>query len=494
MKLLLDTNIIISREAHNVNNFTVSSLFKWIDTLKYAKYVHPYTKQELSKYGDIKLQQSILVKLATYQELVINNDYDGKFINVIKKYDMGKDRIDNSILFQVYIGRCDLLITEDKLIHRKAKELEIENKVLGINAFISFCQSKNPSLANYKYLPIKLDKFGNLDLKDTFFNTLLQDYPGFESWFNKNANDDVYITKIKDRLVGLLAFKIEDETEDYGEIVPTFDKKKRLKIRTLKVEATGLRLGERLIQVALINARRLNVDEVYVTLFEKVGQTTPLIDLLVKWGFVKYGVKNSHGKSELVFTKDIKNYDTTKNPRENYPLIKPNPKKFILPIEKEYHTNLFPESQLNNEKQTYSNTANRFAIQKVYISGAYKISDVKPGDIILIYRKGNEGNKKHTSVLTTLTIVHEIKKVSNLDQYLRECENRTVFSTEELIKFHPKYQTIIKLLEIKPLNKKIILDFLYKKGIIEEGSGPRPLHRLTDEQFSYIISESNTEF
>ena len=40
-KILLDTNIIIHREATTVVNQDIGILFNWIDKLKYSKYIHP---------------------------------------------------------------------------------------------------------------------------------------------------------------------------------------------------------------------------------------------------------------------------------------------------------------------------------------------------------------------------------------------------------------------------------------------------------------------
>ena len=56
--------------------------------------------------------------------------------------------------------------------------------------------------------------------------------------------------------------------ENYSDITPVFQPKKRLKVRTFKVVATGFRLGERFIKIILDNAIERNVDEVYVSLFE----------------------------------------------------------------------------------------------------------------------------------------------------------------------------------------------------------------------------------
>ena len=43
MRILLDTNIIIHREASRIYNQDIGLLFNWIDKLHYEKCVHPLT-------------------------------------------------------------------------------------------------------------------------------------------------------------------------------------------------------------------------------------------------------------------------------------------------------------------------------------------------------------------------------------------------------------------------------------------------------------------
>ena len=61
--------------------------------------------------------------------------------------------------------------------------------------------------------------------------------------------------------------KTENENENYSNIFPAFQPKKRLKVGTFKVESTGFRLGERFIKIIFDNAIVRNVEEIYVTLF-----------------------------------------------------------------------------------------------------------------------------------------------------------------------------------------------------------------------------------
>ena len=50
MKALLDTNIIIHREADRVINQDIGILFRWLDRAKYVKCMHPCSIEELKKY------------------------------------------------------------------------------------------------------------------------------------------------------------------------------------------------------------------------------------------------------------------------------------------------------------------------------------------------------------------------------------------------------------------------------------------------------------
>ncbi len=50
MKVLLDTNIIIHREAANVVRSDIGISFRWLDELHYGKYIHPLTIEEISKH------------------------------------------------------------------------------------------------------------------------------------------------------------------------------------------------------------------------------------------------------------------------------------------------------------------------------------------------------------------------------------------------------------------------------------------------------------
>jgi len=61
MKILLDTNIIIHREASSVIRDEIGILFRWIDNLHYVKCVHPISISELEKYNNSKAKKQLLL-------------------------------------------------------------------------------------------------------------------------------------------------------------------------------------------------------------------------------------------------------------------------------------------------------------------------------------------------------------------------------------------------------------------------------------------------
>lgn len=69
MKALLDTNIIIHREASRVINQDIGILFKWLDKVKYEKFIHPVTIREIEKYKDKSTVESFQIKLNSYHQL-----------------------------------------------------------------------------------------------------------------------------------------------------------------------------------------------------------------------------------------------------------------------------------------------------------------------------------------------------------------------------------------------------------------------------------------
>ena len=495
MKVLLDTNIIIHREAPKCINEDIGVLFRWIDQLKYDKCIHPQTVAELSKYKTKDLAESFKRKLDSYYVLKTVAPLANEVKLISDKIDVSdNDNIDTLLINEVFCGRVDFLVSEDKKIHKKAGLLSISDKVFYIDSFIEKCLVENPSFVDYKIQTVTKKLFGNIDISDSFFDSFKSDYVGFEKWYAKKSDEPAYVCYDERGLCAFLYLKIEDKNENYGDITPVFVPKKRLKIGTLKVTLNGYRIGERFIKIITDNAIRFNVDEIYVTIFEKTMEQQRLIRLLSEYGFEKYGTKCSSSGVETVLVKLMDRRVCTSNYKHSYPYIDSNRQAFLVPIYPAYHTALLPDSILSNEtpddyieQESYRN-----AISKVYICRSFE-RDIHPGDIIVFYRTGGF----YKSVITTLGIVEKvITNISNCSEFIELCRKRSVFTDKELIdQWNYNYFNrpfVVNFLYAYSFPHRINLQRLIEMGIVyDTNSAPRGFTKITNEQFMQIIKETN---
>lgn len=497
MRALLDTNIIIHRETMQATNYSIGKLYYWLDKLHYEKLLHPYTLAELRKADNVRQQQLYDARLSAYTHMQCVARQTDEFVSLLAEAPKTEnDKIDNQLLYEVYCGRADILITEDRRMRSKAERLGIADKVLSINAFISKASADYPALVEYKALNVKKELMGNIDAKDPFFDTFRPAYKDFEKWFARKSDVEAYICRSdKNGIIGFLYLKTEDESENYSNITPTFTPKRRLKVGTFKVEASGFRLGERFVKIIFDNAIARNLDEIYVTLFKDRDELKRLYDLLIRWGFYEYGTKEIDGQQEIVLVKKLGAYDTANSVMANFPNLNINSAKMILPIMSQYHTSLFPDSKLNIELDYIGNIPHRYALQKVYITWTFE-RNLKPGDLLLFYRMGDTYPKKYSSVITTVGVIDQVvDSFASEEEFLSYCQNRSVFKTDELKRFWAQHRYNLKVLKfvyVKSLTKRITLDYLQQHGIVEPGQGPRPFTRITDAQFSMILHDSET--
>lgn len=142
-----------------------------------------------------------------------------------------------------------------------------------------------------------------LDINDKFFDSLKEDYSNFEEWFKKkqDGNTKCYVTMNNGNITSLLILKIEYEDEDYSNFTIPFNKSKRLKICTFKVTDKGKGIGEEFINIISREAINNNINEIYVTIYDKHKS---LIILLKKNGFYEYTTLGSNSNNkELVLLK-----------------------------------------------------------------------------------------------------------------------------------------------------------------------------------------------
>ena len=198
MKALLDTNIIIHREAGRIVQQDIGILFRWLDRAKYIKCIHPVTISEIQKNPNKITVETFMAKLNSYEQIQIPSPLQANVKEVSDKLDVNENDINDSILLnEVYTERVDILITEDKKIHLKAEKLGISERVFKIDSFLEKIFSEHPDLVDYKVLNVQKKQFGYININDDFFLSLKEDYYGFEKWFIKKSDEHTYVTSNK---------------------------------------------------------------------------------------------------------------------------------------------------------------------------------------------------------------------------------------------------------------------------------------------------------
>ena len=498
MKVLLDTNIIIHREANKIINQEIGQLFNWLDRLKYTKCIHPITREELSKHLDPDVVKSISIKIDNYYSLKTKAPIHSEIQAIIDNADKNdNDRNDSIILNELINNRVDIFLTEDNNIHYKAHKLRINSKVLRIHEFLTQVVAENPELIDYKVLSVQKKHFGHININDAFFDTLRKDYQEFEIWFNKKADDFAYICQYANELRAFLYLKVENESENYNNIIPSFQPKRRLKIGTFKVSLLGLHLGERFLKIVFDNALKQRVDEIYITLFDKQPSQLLLLGLLKQYGFIYWGQKETSNGIEQVLVRDFSHRYSDTYPRKSFPYISKNKDVYFVSIYPEYHTELFPDSILNTESPIdfVEDMPHRNSIRKVYISHSYE-RQLNKGDIILFYRTGGI----YKGVVTTIGIIEStITNISNEKEFIEKChkQKRTVFTEGELKKYWNRFPRlkpfIVNLLYSYSLPKRLNLKRLIELGVFPDATSiPRGFGKINWDAFLLILKESKS--
>lgn len=335
-------------------------------------------------------------------------------------------------------------------------------------------------------------RIGCLDFQDSFFDSLRNDYDGFDDWLDKKVDEEAYVLIDQHQLLGFLYLK--NETESDNSIVPAFDKRRRLKIGTFKIDSHGTVLGQRFLSIILRKMLNEGHDFTYVTLFPR---QTGLIFLFEEFGFRKWGEKSN---GELVYFKDLLVFNDTYKDFPRINLMK-NTQKHLLAIYPKFHTRLFPASRLNTERNhvvedlSFTNTS-----EKIYLCNMRGVQNIQPGDLVAIYRTKDGQSAEYSSVATSICTVVEVVDMfsfRSLDDFLQYCGKGTIFTQRELIDFwnNKRYPYIVKMLYNAPLQKRII-----RKDLIEQVGLNRDDYfgylTLTDNQFYKILEmgEINESF
>lgn len=331
--------------------------------------------------------------------------------------------------------------------------------------------------------------FSEVDLNDSFFQSLREDYPGFDNWFKRKSQQEAFVQyDDNNKIIGFLYLKMEHNLVD--DVTPNILAKRILKVGTFKIEAHGTKMGEQFIKIITDYAVNEEADICYVTIYEKHNS---LINLVQQFGFELYGTKGTDSHKENVYIKQMKKI--TGDINKDFPLINLNSsRKYLLSIYPEYHSIMFPDSILTTkDKNIIKDVSYTNSIHKIYICSMDAVQKLKYGDIVVLYRTAeNSKNAEYSSVATSICVVENIKDQSeflNFNEFYNYACKYSVFDKNDLYYWFRKGKCkAIKMTYNSALVKRIV-----RHDLIENIGLQRNQYwgffELTNKQFATIAEK-----
>lgn len=433
LQVLIDTNVFIERESDWVVPEPLQELEKLLRRQGHDIVVHGLSKKEIRNYQNDERRERAESKLATYVELPFAEyptSTDTAFRKEINEAEDFNETVDNALLYAVYSGQVDILVTQDKGIHAKAERLDLTNEVFTIEQAREYFQEETSEVTGPP--SINKTRVGELDVGDPIFDSLKEDYPNFTKWFEDHPDRDAYVNWNPDGTLGAILIIKPSEVEDIGDD-PSLGKEERLKISTLKVAKNrrGSKTGELLINFAIREAIQHETEEIYLT--HHIRENDYLVQLIGEYGFTR-SAETSNGES--IFIKRLTpGPGDDPGPRDAHVRFYPSyydgevVDKFLIPVKPTFHSRLFTSYEKRQPK--ISEFSGRFfsegnAIKKAYISKA-NTRKLKSEDLLLFYR-----SKDHKSI-TSLGVCEKVDyDVEEVEEVRDIVGRRTVFTDHEI--------------------------------------------------------------
>ncbi len=482
MRILIDTNIIIYREDNSELNKELSELFNVLNENNVQVLVHPASKKDLHNDPNKERRKIIFSKLSTYPQLESppKPDSDDNFRKIIPRSHNTNDEIDAQLLYAVYRDAVSFFITNDNKLIDKSTKLNISDRVFSLNE-ASFYFKKYFKKIDIETAPpaIKKIPLHNIDITESFFDSLKEDYDGFDKWFQKKSGEGkkAWVYYDKDGSIGAFLM-LKEELESISNATPTLPNKKRVKISTLKVTTSGLKIGELFIKIAIEYAIKRKIDEIYLTHYDK--ENDALLPLIHNYGFYHLATKND---AEKVYVKELVPLDNDVNPEDvhkYYPSYYDGQecRKFIIPIKQHYHNLLFQDCKFSDSSLFHLSelVIEGNAIKKAYLSHS-KTKKIRKSDIVLFYLS------KTYKLITALGVVDDVfYDVKDSDEIIKKIGKRSVYDKTDVEELSKKNTLIILFKWHFYFNNEISYSFLIKEGII---NGP-PQSIIEIEHNSYL--------
>ena len=496
MRLLADTNIFISLEGNDVLSKSVADLARLTHSNGHKLMVHPASLEDIRRDSDLVRQKINESKIRKYPFLesppMLSLEEEMK---LRLSANTPNDQVDNQILHAVAQNAVDILITEDRRIHTKARALGVSGRVHYLQQAVEFLHRMHEGQAISLPSAIQTTPLHNIKVDIPFFNSLRESYPEFNVWYHKVAKE------------GRRAWVISNDSGAFGAVTPraiviykeesdpSFDNQKisgkGLKLCAFRVGegVRGRKIGELFLKTAMEHARQAGLEFIFITMQLNKRENQYLEDLCIDFGFQK--IDTYKGKDDVFIKKQPSDpplrgeLTPFQYHRMHSPLFFAGEKvgKFIVPIQPRYHEILFPETQRQIPLAVSLPESAGNAIKKAYLCRA-QTRQIQTGDVLLFYRSGD------SQAITTIGIVEKAEILTGCDRIMSMVSKRTVYSYEEVEKGFGNGETLVLLFRVaRHLGKnEVAYERLKEIGAV---SGPiQSIQNISHPKFLEIADEA----
>lgn len=433
LTFLFDTNVFIPAEPTSTAGVepltsSIAELERGIQENGDAIVVHPELYRDIQRDTDEERRRLRTVLANKYARLRRPPTIPMSMLMELGEVgEESHDWIDHHLLAAVLEDAVDFLVTEDVHLHRKAERMRVSQRVLRVSDALD--------LLDDLYRPdvvappaVAATSGGRLDLSDSIFNSLRDDYDGFDVWFESKvqAEDRTawVVEALGDGYAGVCVVK-EESPADSGLFGHT------LKVCTFKVadEHGGFRYGESLLKCLFDYAEANGYEYVYLT---AKPDKEHLIDWLSEFGFENAGPTEAGDEVRLVKRRLFSQVDVDEHdPYEFHVKFGPPGVKwegvtaFIVPIVPKFVERLFPETPGQQASLFSGHEAHGNGLRKAYLCRSGTRS-IRRGNLLYFYRSQQDQG------ITAVGVVEEVEAMSDPKAIVRAVGKRTLYTYDEI--------------------------------------------------------------
>ena len=397
VRILLDTNVLIAAlpetgRSDEYSSAAARELLRLSNEAGHTTCYHPASESDFANIGDDSVREWRRLATSTLPPLPDPPEAPADLLVQFGNPARGTNGwVDAQLLAAVVGDAVDTLVTEDRQVLRVAARLDLGERVVAIEDASAAVRAWLPQPGDPALLP-QPALAHNIDESDTLFDSLRDDYPGFDEWFRKCKLEQrqCWTLRANGALSAFTMVKHETPSET-GLDRHMASEDAVLKICSFKVseEHPGLRYGELLLKSVFDYAYGNRIAHVYVTVFPKHEH---VISFLETFGFLDSGertvldevvmLKDMEPPADITAIHDDLRYHIQYGPH----YYSFNANRFIIPIEPQYSRVLFPEADMERQFTgiAISSPAGN-SIQKAYLSRSNS-RQIAPGAILYFYR------------------------------------------------------------------------------------------------------------